>query len=59
MGILNNIHKNIIATAQNNLLYIVSTYFSQEKYQNAKFNQLILCQPDEEKRIKLLKIFQF
>jgi hypothetical protein len=57
MGILNNIHKNIIATAQNNLLYIVSTYFSQEKYQNAKFNQLILCQPDEEKKDKTVENF--
>ena len=55
MGIVNNIHKKIITTAQNNLLYIVSTYFSQEKYQNSKFSQLIICQPGEEKKDKIIE----
>ena len=52
MGIINNIHKNILSTAQNNLLYIVSSYFSQDKYQNSKLNQFIMCQPDIEKKRK-------
>ena len=55
MGIMTNIHKKIITTAQNNLLYIVSSYFSQEKYQNTKFNQFIMCQPDEEKKEKIIE----
>ena len=57
MGIVNNIRKKIITTAQNNLLYIVSTYFSQEKYQSPKFSQLIICQPDEEKKEKIIENF--
>ena len=57
MGIMTNIHKKIITTAQNNLLYIVSSYFSQEKYQNTKFNQFIMCQPDEEKKEKIIENF--
>ena len=57
MGIMTNIHKKIIITAQNNLLYIVSSYFSQEKYQNTKFNQFIMCQPDEEKKEKIIENF--
>ena len=52
MGIINNIHKNILSTAQNNLLYIVSSYFSQEKFQNTAFNQFIMCQPDTDKKDK-------
>ena len=55
MGIIGNIHKNIITTAQNNLLYIVSSYFSQEKFQNTKLNQFIMCQPDEEKKEKVIE----
>ena len=55
MGIMGNIHKNIITTAQNNLLYIVSSYFSQEKFQNTKLNQFIMCQPDEEKKEKVIE----
>ena len=57
MGIMTNIQKKIITTAQNNLLYIVSSYFSQEKYQNTKFNQFIMCQPDEEKKDKIIENF--
>ena len=52
MGIINNIHKNILSTAQNNLLYIVSSYFSQEKFQNTALNQFIMCQPDTDKKDK-------
>ena len=55
MGIINNIHKNILSTAQNNLLYIVSSYFSQDKYQNSKLNQFIMCQPDIEKKEKIIE----
>ena len=57
MGIMTNIHKKIITTAQNNLLYIVSSYFSQEKYQPTKFNPFIICQPDEEKKDKIIENF--
>ena len=62
MGIINNIHKNILSTAQNNLLYIVSSYFSQEKYQNTMFNKFIMCQPDIDKKDKNIEnypILQF
>ena len=55
MGIINNIHKNILSTAQNNLLYIVSSYFSQEKFQNTAFNQFIMCQPDTDKKDKIIE----
>ena len=55
MGIMGNIHKNIITTAQNNLLYIVSSYFSQEKFQNTKINQFIMCQPDDERKEKIIE----
>ena len=55
MGIMTNIHKKIITTAQNNLLYIVSSYFSQEKYQSTKFNPFIICQPDEERKDKIIE----
>ena len=55
MGIINNIHKNILSTAQNNLLYIVSSYFSQEKFQNTAFNQFIMCQPDIDKKDKIVE----
>ena len=54
---MTNIHKKIITTAQNNLLYIVSSYFSQEKYQPTKFNPFIICQPDEEKKDKIIENF--
>ena len=55
MGIINNIHKNILSTAQNNLLYIVSSYFSQEKFQNTALNQFIMCQPDTDKKDKIIE----
>ena len=55
MGIINNIHKNILSTTQNNLLYIVSSYFSQEKFQNTAFNQFIMCQPDTDKKDKIIE----
>ena len=55
MGIMNNIHKTIIMTSQNNLLNIVSFYFAQEKYQKNKLNPFIMCQPDVEKKDKVVE----
>ena len=52
---MNTNYKTIIMTAQNNLLNIVSFYFSQEKYQNNKMNPFIMCQPDTEKKDKKIE----
>ena len=46
-GILENIKNKILNTAKSNLLYIVSYYLTQEKYQN-KGNPFIMCQPKFE-----------
>ena len=48
-----NIKNKIINTAQSNLLYIVSYYFTQEKYQNNGVNPFIMCQAKDENKKKI------
>ena len=55
-GIFDNIKNKIINSAQNNLIYIVSYYFTQEKYQS-KINPFIMCQPKTEKNKKKIESF--
>ena len=47
-GIIDNVKNKIINTAQNNLLYIVSYYFTQEINQNNKMNSFVICRPKTE-----------
>ena len=56
-GIIENIKNKIINTAQSNLLYIVSSYFTQYKIQNYKANPFVMCQPKEEKNDKKINNF--
>ena len=56
-GIIENIKNKIINTAQSNLLYIVSYYFTQEKYQYIKGNPFIMCQPKEQNNSKKINNF--
>ena len=56
-GIIENIKNKIINTAQSNLLYKVSYYFTQEKYQYIKGNPFIMCQPKEQNNSKKINNF--
>ena len=51
-GIVDNIKNKLLYTAQYNLLYIVSYYFTQENYNNSNINPFIMCQPKEEEKNK-------
>ena len=53
-GIVDNIKNKLLYTAQYNLLYIVSYYFTQENYNNnnSNTNPFIMCQPKEEEKNK-------
>ena len=54
-GIIDNIKNKLLYTAQSNLLYIVSFYFTQENYNYNKSNPFIMCQPKEEDKNKKIK----
>ena len=51
-GIVDNIKNKFLYTAQYNLLYIVSYFFTQENYNNSNTNPFIMCQAKEEEKNK-------
>ena len=56
-GIIENDRNKIITTAQKNLLYLFSYYFTQEDYQNNKHNSFIICQPKTDNKNKKINNF--
>ena len=56
-GIIENEKNKIIKTAQKNLLYLVSYYFTQKEYNNSKLNSFIICQPKAENKNKKINNF--
>jgi hypothetical protein len=55
--IIDTIKNKIIKTAQSNLLYIVSYYFTQEKYKNSNSIPFIMCQPKKENETQKINNF--